>query len=230
MAPYEPMSPMDPYESDDRTSTGKAQADDMRAGRRKATRYVVPVAVVGVAAATIGLVPALADSGDPNLPKHHRTATHREDRRVGRPAAVRHGQDQHRPRAARPGRSGERLHVRRRHRVTTAPPRTRSPSSWSWPPARTRCASRPTARTRARSPSWTAPPSTASSATATTYGRTTASRTRCTTRPPPESEGAEGEGAEGCPGHAQGTRRRGPEGGRRHDLRDRRRHRADRGP
>ncbi|WP_406104776.1 DUF2092 domain-containing protein [Streptomyces sp. NBC_01003] len=39
------------------------------AGRRKATRYVVPVAVVGVAAATIGLVPALADSGSPDLPK-----------------------------------------------------------------------------------------------------------------------------------------------------------------
>jgi outer membrane lipoprotein-sorting protein len=36
---------------------------------RKAARYVVPFAVVGVAAATIGLVPALADSGDPNLPK-----------------------------------------------------------------------------------------------------------------------------------------------------------------
>ncbi|WP_411079974.1 LolA family protein [Streptomyces sp. cmx-18-6] len=38
-------------------------------GRRKATRYIVPVAVAGVAAATIGLVPALANSGDPDLPK-----------------------------------------------------------------------------------------------------------------------------------------------------------------
>ncbi|MFD6421524.1 outer membrane lipoprotein carrier protein LolA [Streptomyces sp. NPDC060198] len=37
--------------------------------RRKASRTVVPVAVAGVAAATIGLVPALADSGDPDLPK-----------------------------------------------------------------------------------------------------------------------------------------------------------------
>ncbi|RLL68365.1 DUF2092 domain-containing protein [Streptomyces sp. Z26] len=37
--------------------------------RRKAVRYGVPVAVAGVAAATIGLVPALADSGDPDLPK-----------------------------------------------------------------------------------------------------------------------------------------------------------------
>ncbi|MBP0459414.1 LolA family protein [Streptomyces montanisoli] len=37
--------------------------------RRKAARYAVPVAVAGVAAATVGLVPALAASGDPNLPK-----------------------------------------------------------------------------------------------------------------------------------------------------------------
>ncbi|MCW8379445.1 LolA family protein [Streptomyces justiciae] len=58
---------MAPYESDD--STLAEEADDLRAGRRKAARYVVPVAVVGVAAATIGLVPALADSGDPDLPK-----------------------------------------------------------------------------------------------------------------------------------------------------------------
>jgi outer membrane lipoprotein-sorting protein len=49
---------MAPYASDDTTS-----------GRRKAVRYVVPATVVGVAAATIGLVPALADSGDPDLPK-----------------------------------------------------------------------------------------------------------------------------------------------------------------
>ncbi|MEU8674027.1 DUF2092 domain-containing protein [Streptomyces sp. NPDC048560] len=45
------------------TTTGTA------VGRRKAARYIVPVAVAGVAAATIGLVPALADSGDPELPK-----------------------------------------------------------------------------------------------------------------------------------------------------------------
>ncbi|MGW0788224.1 LolA family protein [Streptomyces sp. NPDC002911] len=37
-------------------------------GRRKAARYIVPFAVAAVAAATIGLVPALADSGDPELP------------------------------------------------------------------------------------------------------------------------------------------------------------------
>jgi outer membrane lipoprotein-sorting protein len=38
-------------------------------GGRKAARYVVPVAVAGVAAATLGLVPALASSGDPDLPE-----------------------------------------------------------------------------------------------------------------------------------------------------------------
>ncbi|MFF3333313.1 outer membrane lipoprotein carrier protein LolA [Streptomyces sp. NPDC002888] len=58
---------MAPYASDDSTTAG--EGDDLRSGRRKAARYVVPVAVMGVAAATIGLVPALADSGDPDLPK-----------------------------------------------------------------------------------------------------------------------------------------------------------------
>ena len=60
---------MAPYESDHSTSADDAEAEDVRAGRRKAARYVVPVAVMGVAAVTIGLVPALADSGDPDLPK-----------------------------------------------------------------------------------------------------------------------------------------------------------------
>ncbi|MET9682121.1 LolA family protein [Streptomyces coeruleorubidus] len=58
---------MAPYVSDDSTTGG--EADERRSGRRKAARYVVPVTVMGVAAATIGLVPALADSGDPDLPK-----------------------------------------------------------------------------------------------------------------------------------------------------------------
>ncbi|MEV7812412.1 DUF2092 domain-containing protein [Streptomyces flaveolus] len=58
---------MAPYESDD--AVGAARDEQPRSGRRKAARYAVPVAVVGVAAATIGLVPALADSGDPDLPK-----------------------------------------------------------------------------------------------------------------------------------------------------------------
>ncbi|WUH91557.1 DUF2092 domain-containing protein [Streptomyces sp. NBC_00433] len=45
------------------------EARDPEGGRRrKALRYAVPAAVVGVTAATIGLVPALADSGDPSLP------------------------------------------------------------------------------------------------------------------------------------------------------------------
>ncbi|MFV0134292.1 LolA family protein [Streptomyces sp. HMX87] len=58
---------MAPYESDGNTTAG--QDEERRAGRRrKAARYVVPVTVMGVAAATIGLVPALADSGDPDLP------------------------------------------------------------------------------------------------------------------------------------------------------------------
>ncbi|SOE12892.1 Outer membrane lipoprotein-sorting protein [Streptomyces sp. 2323.1] len=37
--------------------------------RRKAVRYAVPVAVAGAVAATIGLVPAFAGSGSPDLPK-----------------------------------------------------------------------------------------------------------------------------------------------------------------
>ncbi|MFF8642437.1 outer membrane lipoprotein carrier protein LolA [Streptomyces sp. NPDC015345] len=56
---------MAPYEPEQDTS----EAGELRVGRRKAARYVVPVAVAGVAAATIGLVPALATSGDPDLPK-----------------------------------------------------------------------------------------------------------------------------------------------------------------
>ncbi|MFH8366308.1 outer membrane lipoprotein carrier protein LolA [Streptomyces sp. NPDC018031] len=43
--------------------------DESPVRRRKTVRYAVPVAVAGMAAATIGLVPALADSGDPELPK-----------------------------------------------------------------------------------------------------------------------------------------------------------------
>ncbi|MFJ3639070.1 outer membrane lipoprotein carrier protein LolA [Streptomyces sp. NPDC090108] len=58
---------MAPYESDD--VKGAAPDEEPRSAGRKAARYAVPVAVVGVAAVTIGLVPALADSGDPDLPK-----------------------------------------------------------------------------------------------------------------------------------------------------------------
>ncbi|MDQ8704437.1 DUF2092 domain-containing protein [Streptomyces sp. LHD-70] len=56
---------MAPYESAQRT----AGDEDRPTGRRRVARYAVPAAVAGVAAATIGLVPALADSGDPDLPK-----------------------------------------------------------------------------------------------------------------------------------------------------------------
>ncbi|MFK4067562.1 outer membrane lipoprotein carrier protein LolA [Streptomyces sp. NPDC029674] len=56
---------MAPYEPEKDTS----ESADLRAGRRKAARYAVPIAVAGVAAVTIGLVPALATSGDPDLPK-----------------------------------------------------------------------------------------------------------------------------------------------------------------
>ncbi|WP_077796842.1 outer membrane lipoprotein carrier protein LolA [Streptomyces sp. JHA26] len=58
---------MAPIDSDDSTTAGEGEAP--RAGRRRAARYVVPVSVMAVAAATIGLVPALADSGDPDLPE-----------------------------------------------------------------------------------------------------------------------------------------------------------------
>ncbi len=58
---------MAPNETDDTTTAG--EVEEPRAGRRRAARYVVPVTVMGVAAATIGLVPALADSGDPDLPE-----------------------------------------------------------------------------------------------------------------------------------------------------------------
>ncbi|MDT9681656.1 DUF2092 domain-containing protein [Streptomyces sp. TRM76323] len=46
-----------------------SDAQTPRPARRTVARYAVPVAVAGVAAATIGLVPALAASGDPDLPK-----------------------------------------------------------------------------------------------------------------------------------------------------------------
>ncbi|MFJ6440772.1 outer membrane lipoprotein carrier protein LolA [Streptomyces sp. NPDC091649] len=52
--------------NDSAETTGEAAGT---VGRRKAARYIVPVAVAGVAAATIGLVPALASTGDPDLPK-----------------------------------------------------------------------------------------------------------------------------------------------------------------
>lgn len=58
---------MAPYESDD--TANARQADERGMGRSRAARYAVPVAVIGVAAVTIGLVPAIADSGGPDLPE-----------------------------------------------------------------------------------------------------------------------------------------------------------------
>ncbi|MFC6067576.1 LolA family protein [Streptomyces ochraceiscleroticus] len=49
--------------------TGEWDDGGKRTGRRKVIRYGVPVAVAGVAAATIGLVPAFAGAGDPDLPE-----------------------------------------------------------------------------------------------------------------------------------------------------------------
>ncbi|MEZ3177334.1 DUF2092 domain-containing protein [Streptomyces pimonensis] len=58
---------MAPYESEN--TTAAEELDEPRTRRHRAARYVVPVTVMGVAAATIGLVPAIADSGDPDLPE-----------------------------------------------------------------------------------------------------------------------------------------------------------------
>ncbi|MFI1313681.1 outer membrane lipoprotein carrier protein LolA [Streptomyces albidoflavus] len=51
------------------SATSTPAPDAKRRPGRLAARYGVPVAVIGVAAATIGLVPALAAGGDPDLPE-----------------------------------------------------------------------------------------------------------------------------------------------------------------
>lgn len=51
------------------SATSTPAPDAKRRTGRLAARYGVPVAVIGVAAATIGLVPALAAGGDPDLPE-----------------------------------------------------------------------------------------------------------------------------------------------------------------
>lgn len=64
------MAPIQPTHSPDKGEAADAgPGGESGPGRRKAVRYAVPIAVAGVAAATIGLVPALADSGNPDLPK-----------------------------------------------------------------------------------------------------------------------------------------------------------------
>ncbi|WP_063794122.1 LolA family protein [Streptomyces graminilatus] len=45
------------------------EAEDVMSRRRKVVRYAAPAVVIGLTVATIGLVPAFAGSGDPDLPK-----------------------------------------------------------------------------------------------------------------------------------------------------------------
>lgn len=63
------MARIQPTQVPEAGDTGGTGGEGRGPGRRKAMRYAVPVAVAGVAAATISLVPALADSGNPDLPK-----------------------------------------------------------------------------------------------------------------------------------------------------------------
>lgn len=58
---------MAPYE--EAQVGNQSEAEDVPSRRRKAARYAAPVAVIGLTVATIGLVPAFAGSGDPDLPK-----------------------------------------------------------------------------------------------------------------------------------------------------------------
>ncbi|GAA2716126.1 DUF2092 domain-containing protein [Streptomyces luteosporeus] len=62
------MAGIHPAPGTDGTDGAEASAAGARR-RRKAVRYAVPVAVAGVAAATIGIGSALASTGDPDLPK-----------------------------------------------------------------------------------------------------------------------------------------------------------------
>ncbi|MGK5730194.1 LolA family protein [Streptomyces sp. URMC 124] len=50
-------------------AAGAGESAGRAPGRRKAVRYAVPVAVAGIAAASIGIGTALASSGDPDLPE-----------------------------------------------------------------------------------------------------------------------------------------------------------------
>lgn len=62
MAPYEEAKSGNRIEAE-------TEAEDVPSRRRKAARYAAPAVVIGLTAATIGLVPAFAGSGDPDLPK-----------------------------------------------------------------------------------------------------------------------------------------------------------------
>ena len=82
----------------DHRRNGEAAGTPLRRAVAERRAMCVPVAVAGVAAATIGLVPALAGCRRPGPAGDHRPGTDREDRHVRHPAAVRHGQGQHGPR------------------------------------------------------------------------------------------------------------------------------------
>ncbi|NEC86070.1 outer membrane lipoprotein carrier protein LolA [Streptomyces sp. SID12501] len=62
MAPYEEAKAGNRIEAE-------IEAEDVPSRRRKAARYAAPAVVIGLTVATIGLVPAFAGSGDPDLPK-----------------------------------------------------------------------------------------------------------------------------------------------------------------
>ena len=64
MAPYEEAKSGNRIEAEIET-----EAEDVPSRRRKAARYAAPAVVIGLTVATIGLVPAFAGSGDPDLPK-----------------------------------------------------------------------------------------------------------------------------------------------------------------
>ncbi|UIX31568.1 LolA family protein [Streptomyces sp. GQFP] len=64
MAPYEEAKSGNRIEAEI-----EIEAEDVPSRRRKAARYAAPAVVIGLTVATIGLVPAFAGSGDPDLPK-----------------------------------------------------------------------------------------------------------------------------------------------------------------
>lgn len=66
MAPYEEAKAGNRIDAG--TDAG-IDAEDVPSRRRKAARYAAPAVVIGLTVATIGLVPAFAGSGDPDLPK-----------------------------------------------------------------------------------------------------------------------------------------------------------------
>ncbi|WP_189151756.1 LolA family protein [Streptomyces lacrimifluminis] len=62
------MAPYEEAKAGNRIEAGN-EAEDAPSRGRKAARYAAPAVVIGLTVATIGLVPAFAGSGDPDLPK-----------------------------------------------------------------------------------------------------------------------------------------------------------------